>query len=97
MRCASVLQPFIFRYLMAPKHHRFLIYPLSYFAGHNDLYDEEKRIDRVKEEPLRVFLPHIEQALHAEKDQGEHAHADAGPPRTQGTVELQDRDDGTVN
>jgi len=29
---------------------------------------------------LRVFLPHVEQALNANKNQGQQTHSDASPP-----------------
>ena len=44
-----------------------------------------------------MLFSHVEQALDPDKDEGEKTHANASPPRTQGTVELQNGNDGAVN
>ncbi len=44
-----------------------------------------------------MLSSHIEHALNTDEDQGQHAHTDAGPPRAQGSVELQDGNDRAVD
>lgn len=60
--------------------------------------DAEIQDGRNGAEPLsRMLLAHVENALNADENECEHTDANARPPRTQGAVELQDRDDGAVD
>ena len=56
-----------------------------------------RKVEQTHHSPSGVFFPHIEQALNSNEYQGQHTHADPGPPGTQGTVELQDGNNGTVD
>jgi hypothetical protein len=45
----------------------------------------------------RRFFAHIKHALNSKKDQRKKTYTDPGPPGTQGTIELEDADDCSVD
>lgn len=66
-----------------------LTHPVIFISDIDDVVTRNKL--------LRVLFSHIEQALHSNKDQGQHAHGNTGPPGTQGAIKLEDGNDGLID